>query len=39
VRIAPNVEVRVARRAIGGVIPPAEPEEEDPADPGTLSEL
>jgi preprotein translocase subunit YajC len=39
VRIAPNVEVRIARRAIGGVIPPAAPDEEDPADPGTLSEL
>ena len=44
VRIAPGVEVRVARRAIGGVIPPDEPaepdepEEENPADPGTLSQ-
>lgn len=38
VRIAPNLEVRVARRAIGGVIPPEEPEEENPEDPGTLSE-
>jgi preprotein translocase subunit YajC len=38
VRIAPSLEVRVARRAIGGVIPPDEPEEENPADPGTLSE-
>lgn len=28
VRIAPNLEVRVARRAIGGVIPPDEPEAE-----------
>lgn len=42
VRIAPSVEVRIARRAIGGVVPPDEPdepEEENPADPGTLSEL
>jgi preprotein translocase subunit YajC len=38
VRIAPDLEVRVARRAIGGVILPDEPEEENPADPGTLSE-
>jgi preprotein translocase subunit YajC len=28
VRIAPNLEVRVARRAIGGVIQPEEPEPE-----------
>jgi preprotein translocase subunit YajC len=28
VRIAPNLEVRVARRAIGGVIQPDEPEQE-----------
>jgi len=28
VRIAPNLEVRVARRAIGGVIQPDEPEPE-----------
>jgi preprotein translocase subunit YajC len=27
VEIAPQVRVKVARRAIGGVIPPAEPEE------------
>jgi preprotein translocase subunit YajC len=26
VRIAPQLEVRVARKAIGAVIPPAEPE-------------
>ena len=40
VRIAPNLEVRVARRAIGGVIQPDEPpqEPENPDDPGTLSE-
>ncbi|HEY2544221.1 MAG TPA: preprotein translocase subunit YajC [Gaiellaceae bacterium] len=31
VEIAPNVNVRVARRAIGGVVPPAEPELEEPA--------
>jgi len=33
VEIAPQVTVRVARRAIGGVVPPAEPgvEEEPPA--------
>lgn len=30
VRIAPQLEVRVARRAIGGVIPPDEPEPEEP---------
>ena len=30
VEIAPNVTVRVARRAIGGVVPPAEPEEHEP---------
>jgi preprotein translocase subunit YajC len=28
VRIAPNLEVRVARRAIGGVVQPEEPEPE-----------
>ena len=33
VRIAPNVEVRVARRAIGGVIRPDEPEPEGEPDP------
>jgi preprotein translocase subunit YajC len=44
VRIAPELEVRVARRAIGGVIqPPEEPEEPEPEpepepDDGTLSE-
>ena len=32
VRIAPQLEVRVARKAIGAVIPPAEPVEA-PADP------
>ncbi|MDX6484857.1 MAG: preprotein translocase subunit YajC [Gaiellaceae bacterium] len=32
VRIAPNLEVRVARRAIAGVTPPAEPEDESEAD-------
>ena len=37
VRIAPELEVRVARRAIGGVIQPPE-EPEPPADDGTLSE-
>jgi preprotein translocase subunit YajC len=30
VRIAPQLEVRVARRAIGGVILPDEPEPEEP---------
>ena len=35
VRIAPTLEVRVARRAIGGIIPPPEPEdaEPEPAEP------
>ena len=28
-RIAPDLEVRVARRAIGGVVPPDEPEQPD----------
>jgi preprotein translocase subunit YajC len=32
VRIAPELEVRVARKAIGAVIPPVEPEEA-PAEP------
>lgn len=32
VEIAPNVEVRVARRAIGSVTPAAEEDEEPPAD-------
>ena len=39
VRIAPQLEVRVARRAIGGVIPPDEPEpegaEHDDSEPET----
>ena len=30
VRIAPELEVRVARKAIGAVIPPAEPVEDTP---------
>lgn len=30
IEIAPNVEVKVARRAIGAVIPPADPEAEEP---------
>jgi len=30
VRIAPQVEVRVARKAIGAVIPPEEPSEPEP---------
>jgi preprotein translocase subunit YajC len=33
VEIAPQVNVRVARRAIGGVIPPAEPTVEDEEPP------
>ena len=33
VRIAPNLEVRVARRAIGGIVPPDEPEPEPEAEP------
>jgi preprotein translocase subunit YajC len=33
VRIAPNLDVRVARRAIGGVIPPDEPETEPETPP------
>jgi preprotein translocase subunit YajC len=33
VRIAPNLEVRVARRAIGGVIQPEEPEPEPVDEP------
>ena len=32
VEIAPQVRVKVARRAIGGVVPPAEPEADPPAD-------
>jgi preprotein translocase subunit YajC len=32
VEIAPQVRVKVARRAVGGVIPPAEPEADPPAD-------
>ena len=32
VEIAPQVKVKVARRAIGGVVPPAEPEAEPAAD-------
>ena len=35
VRIAPNLEVRVARRAIGGVIQPDEPEPEPEPEPET----
>ena len=31
VEIAPNIRVKVARRAIGAVIPPAEPDMEEPA--------
>lgn len=35
VRIAPQVEVRIARRAIGAILPKDEPEAEtDPADAG-----
>ena len=33
VRIAPNLEVRVARRAIGGIIQPDEPEPEPEPEP------
>ena len=33
VEIAPQVNVRVARRAIGGVVPPAEPKVEDEEPP------
>lgn len=33
VEIAPQVNVRVARRAIGGVVPPAEPAVEDEEPP------
>ena len=33
VRIAPDLEVRVARRAIGGVIPPDEPDEPERPEP------
>jgi preprotein translocase subunit YajC len=34
VRIAPELEVRVARRAVAGVFPPDEPgDEEEPQDP------
>jgi len=32
VEIAPNLRVKVARRAIGAVIPPAEPDEEEDDD-------
>jgi preprotein translocase subunit YajC len=37
VRIAPELEVRVARKAIGAVIPPAEPVEDaaEPDEPPT----
>jgi preprotein translocase subunit YajC len=38
VRIAPNLEVRIARRAIGGVIPPDEPEIEPEIEPETEPE-
>jgi preprotein translocase subunit YajC len=31
-RIAPDLEVRVARRAIGGVVPPDEPEQPEQPD-------
>ena len=33
VRIAPNLEVRVARRAIGGIVQPDEPEPEPEPEP------
>ena len=33
VRIAPNLEVRVARRAIGGIVKPEEPEPEPEPEP------
>ncbi|MDX6466886.1 MAG: preprotein translocase subunit YajC [Gaiellaceae bacterium] len=33
VRIAPELEVRVARKAIGAVIPPAQPDAEPDAEP------
>ena len=33
VRIAPNLEVKVARRAIGGIIQPEEPEPEPDPEP------
>lgn len=38
VEIAPNLQVRIARRAIGAVIPPAEPEAEElePEEPPTV---
>jgi preprotein translocase subunit YajC len=37
VEIAPQVQVRVARRAIGGVIPPSEPEAvEEAGEPPTV---
>jgi preprotein translocase subunit YajC len=35
VRIAPNLEVRVARRAIGGIVQPDEPEPEPEPEPET----
>jgi preprotein translocase subunit YajC len=35
VRIAPNLEVRVARRAIGGIVKPEEPEPEPEPEPET----
>jgi preprotein translocase subunit YajC len=35
VRIAPNLEVRVARRAIGGIVEPDEPEPEPEPEPET----
>jgi preprotein translocase subunit YajC len=38
VRIAPNLEVRVARRAIGGVVQPEAPEPEAEPEPETPSE-
>jgi preprotein translocase subunit YajC len=38
VRIAPDLEVRVARRAIGGVVQPEAPEPETEPEPETPSE-
>jgi preprotein translocase subunit YajC len=39
VRIAPELEVRIARRAIAGVFPPDEPDEDDePDDPAAEGE-
>ncbi len=36
VEIAPQVQVKVARRAIGGVIPPSEPEAVEAGEPPTV---